>query len=716
MDTIFRYSNKGTVYEFDTSILSEDERNKFRKLNNRDKIKYIAAYELENNTNFPKEYSIQTINDVPQNEKYNAYALGSTKLDDLKKYLGDFYKMVNSPLYLKNEKDINDAIYNTYLEKIYPLFVKIRKTNNLTGTELDNLGYWADDVDVETGENTGKISSIRPYNRNEFFEILNDKSETNSKKNYLLDESPIKDVFYIYYFNVPGLLKKSDHITMSDIDKILSVKPKAGFNDLINMFENEMESSKVYSSSTISLSEALKNILKKPDIKYWQNKLITPISSITAEEIIKIWRNDIGKLNNLLEGKIGEVIKDLKEQGREDLAKEVEEDTKETATEIKEMSDSNAIKSENRKEEAKEGETTSDSIDLITKNILEGKGSKYQQIIDNFYNWTKSDNKELVKLFGIDKMDELEQIRTQYNNDKTRQRSAFILTLKNLTLKEIKDLGENPTDEQISDLFKNLYVETHRMYDYLKKEGYKPPKLFDLIIENFPIVNELTPEEKDKLLKTLITKNNAVGELNQTGRELKEQEENRNKLIQMSPYRLSHLGEGLKGGKFLNRFKDFEPDINNLKKEIEDLRQELKVLKESHTSSEFNSQIQFPQSIPIPPEIPQFSQPSQLPQNTQIPISSQLIEGKNKLKSFDKIDVVRPENENQDDILYNLRHIMEKRRKDITPDYDEEEESEEWGAGGKKMKLLKFINKEQIKKRFKIKDSESDSESESESE
>ena len=127
-------------------------------------------------------------------------------------------------------------------------------------------------------------------------------------------------------------------------------------------------------------------------------------------------------------------------------------------------------------------------------------------------------------------------------------------------------------------------------------------------------------------------------------------------------------------GKFLNRFKDYEPDIKRLegmikeiKGNIKDIYSELKELKaepkvikeeikEEHKDSKPNEPFRFLNDISKP----------------------------NNLKPTET-KIYEPEEEHKD-----LKDILRRRREDIEPDETDEEDDEDWGEGIKHSKVIKF--------------------------
>ena len=757
MDNTFRYTNKGAVYEFDTNVLSDDEKQKFRKLNDRDKVRYIAARELEQDTTFPKAYSVQAVYNEPQNEKYNKYVIGSTKLDELKKFIGDIYDVEKIPLYLKTHDDVMEAVYNAYLKNVFPSIKNsldglevsdTEKTTEIPATYLASYDHEEATKEVD-GEKIPKkneqdeqlyvLKNINPITREELDDILG-RVYGEHVTEAVLEKTPLQNIGYAYYYNVPELLKKSDHITMSDIDKLLTVKPKATFADLKNLFENDMINSNAYTSSTVSLSEALKAILKKPEMKYWKERIINPINPLLLDKLIDIYKDNIQMLRDMEKGNLKPVVDDLNKTGHEAEANEIENNAKETSKVVKAASNINKsnekTKTKNKKEEKKEEETpkpeskknneeikldetpktdsgfTNDDVPEIEKNILEGKGSKYLPVIEKLFSMDTLSYNSIHDTFEFDfpveKTDSSHFSRWLNSTDQHKDAMIVLSKIINDKLEKYKGVEDESQDEQMLDDLKNIYVDMTNNWN-------KQKKLSDVqswIINHFPIISRLSKEEKQELFKNY---GSDKDEENPFTIGMKERTEERMRPILPSPYKpKKQLGEGV-GGKFLNRFKDFEPDINRLENKISNIETILSRLEEDLKKKETEERVEERENLYSPTQ----SEPEQevpegyvalQPQPNSLPFSAaDLSQGASSLRSF--IPYVKPENEEQNDIL----NILKKRRQDIEPDEYEEDEEEDWGAGSKKIKLLKFINKHKLKKRFKIKDSSSSSSDDSSS-
>ena len=132
------------------------------------------------------------------------------------------------------------------------------------------------------------------------------------------------------------------------------------------------------------------------------------------------------------------------------------------------------------------------------------------------------------------------------------------------------------------------------------------------------------------------------------------------------PYRQQGQGEEA-CGRFLNRFKDYEPDIKRLEKEIASLKNEIEELKK-----------------PIPPPISKPTEPS-----INEPLSPSKPDFLKDITFKPNLKPVQPITKNEPEDYKDLKDILRRRREDIEPDDTEEDEEEEWGEGinGKVIKL-----------------------------
>lgn len=745
MDNTFRYTNKGAVYEFDTNVLSDEEKQKFRKLNDRDKVKYIAARELEQDTKFPQAYSVQAVYNEPQNEKYNTYAIAASKLDDLKKFFkGDLYADINTPLIYKTEEEIMEPIYKKY-EGVFATISSFFKTwnaekrqnffNDLPAMILVNqpknpetmsdFGWEHYNLEKLSKEGLQKKLNIITELYNKHYPTF--EQYYNQIKHDNLVGKELKDIILYYCFSVPKLLQRGVHITMSDINKLLSVKPKATMKDLMELYKQNMTDSNVYSSTTISLSEALKNILKKPDPKYWKDFVLNPIPKTVDELIIDKYKNNTKVLTDALNNNVEAIRKILNEDGHLEALNDLNTHLKKTSEAISEMnkimselnetistsntSDTSATQmTTQRPTVTSSGAMTPQQIENVIVNQNPEQMKILTDIVDKFFNWNEMMNaNQFEKIFNVrpnsGKKKEKDKIKT--SSIAAKNALTALYNLVGDTIKPLYDKKDQFTPEQYNDMVKEalsaIYLQLladKDKYYFLSNSERKQ------LLKDFPI---LTDDEKILIEH----KNQDLSDKNMIINDAKDniqtavQDKNRNSVEEEKKEgEEENVGEGV-GGKFLNRFKDFEPDINRLESKISNLENILSRLEEDLKKKETEVKEEETYEPEPEQEVPEGYVPLQTQPNSLPFSAADLSQGASSLRSF--IPYVKPENEEQNDIL----NILKKRRQDIEPDEYEEDEEEDWGAGSKKIKLLKFINKHKLKKRFKIKDSSSSDDSSS---
>lgn len=81
----YKYTNKGTLYNFDLDQLTLDELRKFEKMTEKQRLRFIASFELNQNAPMTNEISLKAYYSQDNNEKYGDYALWDAKLKELAK-------------------------------------------------------------------------------------------------------------------------------------------------------------------------------------------------------------------------------------------------------------------------------------------------------------------------------------------------------------------------------------------------------------------------------------------------------------------------------------------------------------------------------------------------------------------------------------------------------------------------------------------------------
>lgn len=84
----YKYTNKGILYNFDLDQLTLDELRKFEKMTDKQRLRFIASFELNQNAPMTNEISLKAYYSQDNNEKYGDYALWDAKLKELAKLQG----------------------------------------------------------------------------------------------------------------------------------------------------------------------------------------------------------------------------------------------------------------------------------------------------------------------------------------------------------------------------------------------------------------------------------------------------------------------------------------------------------------------------------------------------------------------------------------------------------------------------------------------------
>ena len=162
---LYYYTNKGKQQTFNLDDLTTAELKKFEKMTERQRLRFIASFELERNAPFQDSVSLKPMMTEARNEKYGDYALLKAKFDEVEKILDQ------DKDYENNEKlsllDEDGKIIPEYLEQM----------NYITEEDLKNCMKAFDLKDVSLGMlkkyYNRKIESIElPGIKTSFLEAL----------------------------------------------------------------------------------------------------------------------------------------------------------------------------------------------------------------------------------------------------------------------------------------------------------------------------------------------------------------------------------------------------------------------------------------------------------------------------------------------------------------------------------------------------------------
>lgn len=559
---------------------------------------------------------------------------------------------------------------------------EIEKFKNMDNTErlrfielhhLENKPLW-DTVDIKTSTKLTDEGLTNEKNYKKYYDLYKNQNIKNKLEQMKEDgktgevnENDIKEAF-------------------SDEDyKDIKDKVKKGYKDidsLINFYANKIETLNVDSIDTLKAKE-IQN-LEAANIKLNDTKsLAKAIEKVFPKEYVKkivegIEKGDIPEsvgVSVVGDDVLG-TISGLMASGNTVLADDIK----------------NYFEALVKKIEAKTGSTiTKDDLNSILKT-----DDLKKELIDEI----KKSKEEIQKDIG----ESAEYIKTSIEDYKNK-------------IKELSDLQKQGVDyETMLNNMKELLIDVCHDYGWnygkrnqpgFRDENYKKYADIDELIDypNSKVNNE------ENLTKALIMLCNYVNlPYGQTGpiyerayiyrkvlknlykilRQYDEFEEFSDKYeIKEGDKEEKKEGEGMEGGKFLNRFKDFEPDIkrlegmiNEIKGNIKDIYSELKELKQMKTA----------EPKVIKEEIKEEhkdSKPSFL--NSEESRKPSFLNDISKPKNLKPTEtkIYKPE-DYEDSEHKDLKDILRRRREDIEPDEADDEDDEDWGEGIKHSKVIKF--------------------------
>ena len=718
MSSVYEYTNKGKKYDFNTTVLSDEERKKFDGLTDKGKQRFIAAYQLSNSSAMPDEFSVASHVYDATNEPQNTYVNAQVKIDDIKSFLGNAPQTLKIPLYLRTDEQILNAFYNKYVDemnKLIPISVEsIKADNGRTIYKQKNTPNGDIVHDWTTLKNNENVMPT-PLPKDDFYRLF--------KENVNKLPASLENIKYILYYNVPELLKKAQHLTMSDIDNLLRVNPKATTDDLISYLSQIQEKTNVYTKKN-DLSTLLTSVLKHTDPKMFEKVLLYPISPETISYIIKNYPNDEKMLKLTEENKLDKLDKEAEKRKDETLSKMTKEDkakVKEVAKPVTTII--NATK--------KEGEP--DITETQTEKVInDGEGKVIEEVLyktaitksQKLHNYVDGEFPELRKY-----------LHDGFIRDSPKSiLDAFAIIAWDKILQTYKDLSEDDKEnpeklKPIYDNIDNLYKTINdKLIEISRKYGSKDStytlakkKLDNLILiisgvtkwheynlsrgEPFNIEEEIEISEtadnkkmskpnenirkeyykfvKDKL-KEIKDRKPITTTLNDLSRDRSAAEQ------ALTPIRQREEAEALQGMGIFDRInkritKDVNSRVDALEKEVEQLKEMLK-----------QQSIPQPpqQNIPPPPSMPPEPD-KEIAQPAFAFDTSEFERQRRNLRPTEIIKHQPTDNEFQDSIL----KVMRERRKDIEPDEYIEDSDDDWGSGLKKkgkIKLTKFLKENEI--------------------
>lgn len=577
----YKYYVHGKPKTFDLTSLTPEEIEKFKAMNNTERLRFIELHHLEN---------------IPLWEQIDLKT--STKLSD------------------EGEADRKNK------QKYSELFRAKNIKNQLEQMKKDGITEPTDE-DIKSKFNDFETQDITQAKKNGYADIdslINfyaNKIETLNVDS--IDTLKAKEIKNLEAANI----KLND--TKSLAKAIEKVFPKEYVKKIVEGIEKGEIPESVGVSvvgddvlGTISGLMASGNTVLADDIKNYFETLVKKIEAKTGSTITKDDLNSILKTDDLKKELIDE-IKKTKEDIQADIGESAEyiktsiEDYKNSVNKLLELQ--------------KQGVDYKTMLNSMAEMLIE---------ICHFYGWnykTQNRNEVYEKYNKTDKIVNYPDLGINKNN----LTKALIM----LCNYNILPTGKDGSIYERAILYKNILGNLYSIlinYDEFKKFNDKYE------------MEEAKIKEEDK-------------------EEVKEGEG-------ISSFESSEDLEEGEGGKFLNRFKDFEPDIKRLEGMIKEIKNnQIELLKGNIKDiySELKELKQIKTAEPKTDESKNFK-PSFL---------NDISKPKN-LKPISPVKTYEPEEEHKD-----LKDILRRRREDIEPDEIEEEEDVDWGEGIKD-KVIKF--------------------------
>lgn len=589
----YKYYVHGKPKTFDLTTLTDDEIEKFKNMDNTERLRFIELHHLENKPlwdtvdiktstkltdegltnekNYKKYYDLyknQNIKNKLEQMKEDGKT-GEINEKDLKEVFSDEdYRDIDDKV-KKGYKDY-DSLINYYANKIETL--NVDSIDTLKAKEIQNL----------EAKNIAKIN-ISGLNKlvddyTTVKEGTEEDKEKISKSKELVDKlkEETKKVF--------------PTITKEEIKEIIKD------NDLLNAFIEELNEKIKIANKVNDNTEVLKALtdLKNKTISKDEFTKILK-DNIKDEEMVKQILSDVGELKGMLE----------------DVKKDNEE-FKGTIINV-----NKAIDEVNNK--LKDMDKKGLSYDDMLKTIL----IPLDDFIDNYGYNEKTKVRKYTKYKDNTKID--------FPPYKTEE-------------------AIDSQDKQFENIMNNLdkYITMIKNYDNLPEPSDDTNRINQSV------------REGNKFIKYAYNVLSKFDEFNNYGKgeEFESSEE-----------------DGC-GGKFLNRFKDYQPEIDKIKNDLNMLKDSVKGLNENmiKLNEKFESKAmkdeKVPESKPVKPNEPfRFLNDISKPKNLK-PTETKIYE---------------PEEEHK-----YLKDILRRRREDIEPDETEEEDDEDWGEGITKNKVIKF--------------------------
>lgn len=652
------YSNKGKEQQFNLDDLTTEELKKFEKMSEKQRLRFIANFELQKESTFQDTVSLKPTITEARNEEYNKYALLKQKLDEAEK-LGEKlkgYDNYENIELLDSDGNIKDE-FNEYFKNINSNDIK----NCMSAFDLDNVSvgmlkkYYKKKIeDLHlTGIKTSFLESLKKM----------------FKKFYEIDDEDFKTTKPKVKTTIDRLADTIERLNSQNLDKDKTEQLTKKVNQTLSiLIENTVikNGKNVLTQEELSKLKTYNNECNWPEIK----------KILTKKGIYKTLQDLINTMPDIEEKAMDIITENTNTEDDKPESLKGDETTTITTKEDEKKEDESDEVKETKSEETKEIEETKDTEEIDVNTPLRVKEEldkelqlpeTYYKFIDyfknykDFYEKNKSTTSDNITLDGIDLN------LNKKSNEYVGENSKFVI--------QFKINKENPGFTLYKTNKIDNKITTYRYYENSDK----------VIIKQYK--NEVKEENKKFSLKFYSNKENKGIKVDNKmynfkygkGYTPKVKLSFYGKSPECGTYKTTYTSGSLID-KIKDRFlKGIKGDIEDLKKtdlthtnkidiltnKIDELEKTIKELKENIKST--------PQTSPMK------IKPSFLDD----------IIKQNNLKP------VKPNEKKEKPIeeLSDIEKILNDRRKDIEYSEDSEDEIEEWGEGyAKKIKLLDFLN------------------------
>ena len=639
----YQYSNKGVIYKFDLDQLTLDELRKFEKMSEKQRMRFIASYELNKSAPMFDEVSLKAVY-APyskSNERYADYAIFHKKYTELKNFIEKVWGDADGATVITDES----GKINNYGEELI-------KRTSIDNGDIQN-------AIKQTGSNSINIDSLLKYLSKEMgkTEIYESVEKTIPKMKSIL--SKISPVFKSQK-EIKGLNAMIDTLI-----RMIDVSEKTQIADTVELFKK---------------IDAIINLLQQKSEKVVRNNLPPDIKDIPFNEKTMPAFEETLREENKIE--VADVIAELKEvlAMREELKKIkdlLDHDTgyvplNENKTEISaptkiEIFETDEIKDLREKQEESKPEEIKTHVKEIGDDIVKPRKENNNSIYDlrlgpenrKYLNASDARLFEIFSgIFGITTDEGLQKVLGDYFLIDRPKKSANLWKLRS-------KVEEIPYD-----------------LTYSATKNYKPYLLADGIKNNITH-NIFYDDRYNSIIDTIYDGDKEIGKY-----EIDLSRDEITKTLNGESKEPIKLGTGYAGSIF-SKIKDkvknklaeiSQPEINKLWDKISELETEIKELKANDRGQKYIQRQKEPEE-------------KVKPLNDKEQTNYNFLDD---IKKFDLSELIKPKPiqpkiEEESD----LSKILSDRRKDIEYS-DDEEEDYDWGEGYKaKPKAKPWNDREQ---------------------